>query len=296
MLFSAEWRNILKNAEILIVGGDRRMTHSYNILRSNGHRVTGFLVPDISPQTTSLEVLKKHISTAKYILCPIPFSRDSININTSSEYSEAKLSVELLFSLMTSKQTLIAGSISKKFTDTLVKLDIPYYDLMTFNSFSYANGYLTAEGLLKDIVDTTPFSITESNILVLGYGYCGSAIARTLKNLGGHITVYNRNKYYDCKAKSNGFRTLTKLPPGDYLSRFNIIINTIPNPVYTKEHLSYTDKNACLFEVASGSGGFQMDVVKGQKFTYRNCPGIPGKTAPRTAARIICDVLNDEIG
>ncbi len=286
----------MKNADILIVGGDLRSSWCRNILKDSGHNVNYFLVPECTPYSTSLEVLKKHINNSKYVLCPIPFSRDSINITTSAEYSEVRLSIELLLSLVGSNHTIIGGSFSNNITELFIKKGISFYDLTQFDSFTYANARLTAEGLLKDIIEYTPFSISGSKILVLGYGFCGSAIAKTLRSLGGDVTVYNRNKYYNCKAKSLGFCTLTDLPAQQYLSEYDIIINTIPNVIYTKEHLLNTSKSAYLFDVASAPGGFHTDTIKQLKLPYYNSPGIPGKTSPKTAANIICDVINEEIG
>lgn len=286
----------MKNASFLIVGGDKRQTYCAHILKEKGHDISTFLVPEFPSQNLSLEALKKAVSASKYILCPTPFSKDSLNINTTLEYSDIHLPADLLMPLLNENHTLIGGAIPKNITDILTKKEISYYDLMHFKSLTYANACLTAEGLLKYIIESIPFSIAGSNVLILGFGRCGSAIARTLNLLGANLTIYNRNKYYECKAKALGFKTRKVLSADTSLSKHEIIINTIPDIIYTKEHLSHTDKSAYLFEVASAPGGFDMDYITSNKMFYKNCPGIPGKTSPKTAARIICDVITEEIG
>lgn len=285
----------MKKSKFLIIGGDLRQSYCASFLRDSGHEVSCFLVPGYHTPTISIDVLKKYISNAKYILCPIPFSRDKINISTYGEYADTKLSAELLLSLINEKQTLISGAIHRDAADILTKRDIPYYDLMTFNSFKEANSRLTAEGLIKDIIEICPFSIPESNILLTGYGSCGKYIASVLSLLGAHITIYNRNKSYDCMAKMSGFTTMTSLPPNDELKKFNLIINTIPSVIFTPVHLEHIHPKACLLDIAGSPGGFQTDIVKKNNFTFRVCPGIPGKTSPMTAARIICHIINEEI-
>lgn len=285
----------MKKSKFLIIGGDLRQTYCANLLGEAGHEVSCFLVPGYHTPTISIDVLKKYISNAKYILCPIPFSRDKINISTYGEYADTKLSADLLLSLINENQTLISGAIHKGATDILTKRDIPYYDLMTFQSFKEANSRLTAEGLLKDIIEICPFSIPESNILLTGYGNCGKYIASVLSLLGGHITIYNRNKSYDCMAKMSGFTAMTTLPANDEIKKFNLIINTIPSVIFTPEHLKHIHPKACLLDIAGSPGGFQTDIVKEKNLTFRVCPGIPGKTSPMTAARIICHIINEEI-
>lgn len=285
----------MKKSKILIIGGDLRQTYCASLLSEAGHEVSCFLVPGTPTPTISVDVLKKHISNAKYILCPVPFSRDKINISTSGEYADTKLSADLLLSLINENQTLIGGALHKAATDILTKRDIPYHDVMTFNSFKEANSRLTAEGLLKDIIELCPFSIPESNILLAGYGSCGKHIASVLSLLGGHITVYNRNKSYDCMAKMSGYTAMTALPADEELKKYNIIINTIPSVIFTPAHLQHVHPKAFLFDIAGSPGGFQPDSVKKYNLTYKSCPSIPGKTAPMTAARIICHIINEEI-
>lgn len=294
----------MKQADILIIGGDRRQTCCAHILSEHGHHVNTFLVPDI-PQTadmstkagfeSAVELLKKYMSTAAYILCPTPFSKDSVNINTSAEYSDVRLPVKLLISLASGHQTLIGGAISDKVYELLTKNDIPCHDLMKFDSLAYANAQLTAEGLLKYIIEAVPFSIASSSVLVLGYGRCGSAAAGLLRSLGASVTIYTRNHSLSCKAKALGLPVMTALPASQALSTFNIIINTVPYIIYTKEQLLYTRKDAFLFEVASSPGGFDLDYVRANNIHYKNCPAIPGRLSPLSAADIICHVLENEL-
>ena len=116
-----------------------------------------------------------------------------------------------------------------------------------------------------------------------------------LRLLGGHVTIYNRNKAYDCMAKMSGFTAMTTLPANDQLKNFNLIINTIPSVIFTQAHLEHIHPKACLLDIAGSPGGFQTDIVKKYNLTFRACPGIPGKTSPMTAARIICHIINEEI-
>lgn len=286
----------MQNSDFLVIGGDRRQTYCAKILEKCGHTVSAFLVPGLPSPSFSHTLLQEYVMASKYILCPMPFSKDTFYLNTIPEHPKVHLFDDLLPSLLKSTHTLIGGAIPEPFAQSLTKNDIAYYDLMDFKSLTYANACLTAEGLLKDLIENVPFGIAGADILILGFGNCGSAIARLLDLLGANITVYNRNPYYEAKAKALGFTTINSLPADNYLSGYSIIINTIPNIIYTNEHLAQTDTCAYLFEVASAPGGFDMEYINKHKMHYKNCPGIPGKTSPKTAARTICNVILNEIG
>lgn len=72
---------------------------------------------------------------------------------------------------------------------------------------------------------------------------------------------------------------------------FDLIINTIPSPVFKSCFLRHLKKDCVLFEVASRPGGFDEDMCRGLSLKLISCPGIPGKTAPKPAGEAIADAV-----
>ncbi len=289
----------MKTANILVIGGDLRQRYCANHLKEANHNVSCYLVPALNASDKSLDIdsdtFLDIINDYEYILCPTPFSRDIVNITTASEYTDTQFQISKFLNYIHPKQKIIGGQIAYQISAALSEKRINYFDLMSYDGFTYANAYLTAEGLLSDIIKSTPFSLIDSNILVLGYGFCGNAIANMLKLHGANVTIYNRNKYYKQKAKAKGFKTWSTLPLNDELNKFNIIINTIPSIIMHDSHIKNLNKDSYIFEVASKPGGFDMESIKTHNIFYQNLPGIPGKTSPQSAAKIICDIIEDEI-
>ncbi len=301
----------MKTADILVIGGDLRGRYCANYLKEANHNVACYLVPALNTSDKNFDIDKSSgmnkssdlnldtflntITDYEYLLCPTPFSRDIVNITTACEYTDTQLQISKFINYIYPKQKIIGGQISYQVSVALSEKRINYFDLMSYDSFTYANSYLTAEGLLSDIIKSTPFSLASSNILVLGYGFCGSAIAKMLKLLGANVTIYNRNKYYKQKAKTDGFINLNTLEANDELNNYNIIINTIPSIIMHESHINKLNKDCYIFEVASKPGGFDMESVKKRDLSYLNSPGIPGKLSPQSAAKIICDIIEDEV-
>ncbi len=115
-------------------------------------------------------------------------------------------------------------------------------------------------GVGQSVVDgfmrATSLLVGGKNVLVIGYGYCGSGIASKFKGLGANTLVYDKDPLYLLKAKVEGHivGTMEELvPKADVIitvtGRFNII---------TKDHIKYFKKGTILAN--SGHYGFEIDV------------------------------------
>ena len=162
------------------------------------------------------------------------------------------------------------GELLPEIRDACAAYHVPILNYMSCREFLLANAELTAEGLLAYLILNTPFSLQGSHALVLGFGRCGSAIARRLHALGCRVDAYD-------------------LVP-DTLERsadYDFVINTIPAPALDETQLSTLRRDCILFDIVTTASGFDQDAVKKLGMTLIPCPAIPGKTAPKTAGYAI---------
>jgi len=161
------------------------------------------------------------------------------------------------------------------YTDGILRSDIneacatyhvPVVNYMSNREFLIANAELTAEGLLSYVIMNTPFTLNGATGLILGFGRCGSAIAKRLHVLGCRVDAYD-------------------LIPEQFENpeSYDFIINTIPATVITEEILKPLRKNCILFDIAPAPGGFDKNAVTYLGLNLINCPDIPEITAPKTA-------------
>lgn len=161
------------------------------------------------------------------------------------------------------------------YTDGILRSDIneacatyhvPVVNYMSNREFLIANAELTAEGLLSYIIMNTPFTLSGATGLVLGFGRCGSAIAKRLHVLGSRVDAYD-------------------LIPEQFENpkTYDFIINTIPDMVITEEILKPLRQDCILFDIVPAPGGFDKDAVTSLGLKLINCPDIPKITAPKTA-------------
>lgn len=134
------------------------------------------------------------------------------------------------------------------------------------------NAVLTAEGAIGEAIRVSRRTLWASRALVLGYGRIGRALAQRLRALGTEVTVYARRGESRAWARAEGCRVQEE-PEGE---GFHFLFNTIPEPV-----LDRAPADTVCLELASRPGGFRD--LRG----VLPCPGLPGKTAPETAAEVL---------
>ena len=75
------------------------------------------------------------------------------------------------------------------------------------------------------------------------------------------------------------------------LSQYDAVFNTVPAPVFSSAQIAMLRPDCPYIELASSPGGIAPDAAK--PAAYIPAPGLPGKTAPKTAAaihfRAMCD-------
>lgn len=222
---------------------------------------------------------------------PVPFTRDGINIFSADKFP--KTAVSDIIKHPEYPKAIIGGNIPKYLINGMSDFPVLFKDIMTDKSFVEKNSALTAEGLLKYIIENTSCSIENAKILITGYGRCGRAIAHKLSVLGGHIAVYDNDSLQKEGMKNQGYSFCDINEYTDTPADFDFIINTIPSPVFKAPFLRKLNRTCVLFDIASTPGGFDHDVCQGLALNVITCPGIPGKTAPLSSGIAQADSIFD---
>ena len=75
------------------------------------------------------------------------------------------------------------------------------------------------------------------------------------------------------------------------LSQYDAVFNTVPAPVFSSAQIAMLRPDCPYIELASSPGGIVPDAAK--PAAYIPAPGLPGKTAPKTAAAILFRAMCD---
>lgn len=258
--------------EIGVLAGDLRQHFIYEALKKNNINVA------------YLYDFKK---MDEYII-PIPFTKDKTTINAMLK---RRISIEDFLISLPNGCTIYSGNIPQYFIDKANEKNISCVDILKDSNLAWENAYLTAEGLLSEIISSAPFSLKNSNVMIIGFGKCGSNIGNLLKPLCEKVFFYDHTDNNRSRLSSYGFKSIKYNEISDYIPKMNIVINTVPKNVLSEEHLSHASSTAIFYEIASYPFGFHKDVFDEHNLRLVTCPGLPGKYSPKSAGEIISESI-----
>lgn len=256
---------------ILICGGDQRQKYMYKYMVDKGLNVSTFALCE--SDVNEIEDIKKY----DVVVLPVPVTKDGVHINASFE-----IKIDDIFNALDEGQIVLGGMYNGNSV-------IDYY---SEESFQIQNAVPTAEGALQVAMENTDITVNGSECAVLGYGRIGKILASMLKSLGANVTVCARNLKDIYMAKVLGFETMN-ITHLDMVSGFDIIFNTVPMTVADSAVLGKIKDDALIIELASKPYGIDMEAAEKLGKRVILASGLPGKVAPKTAGKILCDVIMD---
>lgn len=263
---------------IAFLGGDARMRLLAQMLAAEGHDVCAWSL-DGAPQPSALcDALR-----AERIVLPMPMEKDGVLAGTD-------LAVPDLLRAMRPAQRVYAGVVSEETAALARTLSLRLTDYAAREELAVRNAIPTAEGALETAMRCTGFTLHGAPCLVLGFGRIGKLLARDLAALGAKVTVGARRLSDLAWVDAFGYDGLHLQHLSGALGRFRVVFNTIPHAVLDEKLLAQLPPDCLLIELASTSG-FDLAAVERLRLPYVRAGGLPGRTAPETAALAIKTTL-----
>lgn len=276
-----------------IIGGDLRIIKLAKILAEEGNLVYTYglekaeELKDVENIIFS-EKLNKAIQNTEIIVGPIPFSSNGKEIN--APFSDNNISIRELMHFINAK-ILIAGSITPEIYDLANDEYIEIIDIMKREELAVLNTVATAEGAIEIAISNTNKILHGSEVLILGFGRIGKVLARKMAGLSVKVTCAARKDEDIAWIRAYGHKATNINALGENLSKYDIIINTVPHLILTPERLKYVSKDCLLIDLASNPGGIDKKSAKDKELKLIWALALPGKVAPVTTAEFIKDTI-----
>ena len=276
-----------------IIGGDLRIIKLAKMLAEEGNTIYtyGLEKAEELKNVTNIvfcEKLKHAIQNTEVVIGPIPFSSNGKDIN--SPFSDNTISIREFMHMINAK-ILIAGSILPEIYDLANDEYVEIIDLMKREELAVLNTISTAEGAIEIAISNTNKIIHGSEILILGFGRIGKVLARKMAGLSAKVTCAARKDEDFAWIRAYGHKATNINTLGEGLSRYDIIINTVPHLVLTPERLQYVTNDCLLIDLASNPGGIDKKAAKDRNLKLIWALALPGKVAPVTTAEFIKDTI-----
>lgn len=277
-----------------IIGGDLRIIKLAKMLADEGHTIYTYGLEKAeelkdTPNIIFADKISKAVPRdVEVVIGPIPFSSNGNNIN--APFSDNEISIRELIHYLNAK-ILIAGSISPEVYEIATDDYIEIVDIMKREELAVLNTISTAEGTIEIAIANTNKILHGSEILILGFGRIGKVLARKLAGLSAKVTCAARKDEDLAWIRAYGHNETNINALGENLSKYDIIINTVPHLILNKEKLEYVKKDVLLIDLASNPGGIDKRETKDLNLKLIWALALPGKVAPVTTAEFIKDTI-----
>lgn len=282
------------NNNIAVIGGDLRIVKLANILAKEKNIITFGLDKAEEVQDNKNIIfsnsLNEALENAQIIIGPMPFSKNGEVVN--AQFTNNEIQVSDLIEGVKDK-VLIAGAISQEIRKMLQENNIKFFDLMDQEELTVLNTIATAEGAVQVAMEKTQKIIHGSKVLILGFGRVGKATAQKFAGLSAKVTCAARNPKDFAWAEVYGYDCININNLGENLKNYDIIINTPPTLILTKERLMHVKKDCLIIDLASKPGGVDTKAISELELDFEWALALPGKVAPITAAKHIKNTIEN---
>ena len=277
-----------------VIGGDRRAVLLCSMLARDGHRVQSFALEkaELPAEIPKAGCLQGCLYGADCVVLPTPAEKKCL---INAPYAAQPLPVEELLSALWPGQLLIGGKLSRELCMGAVAQGLQVADLMQRRGFTVGNAALTAEGAVEKLMSASPRSLWGSRVLITGWGRVAKLLALRLRALAAEVTVAARKEGDRAMAQALGLAAADFPDLPALLGSFDFVVNTVPARVLPAESLARLRPDVLLLELASSPGGFDPQEAAELGLTALSAPGLPGVTAPYTAAALMRDAIRSVI-
>ena len=261
-----------------VIGGDRRQEVLLELLRKDGHPAAAYGVSGERDWETAV--------AADVVLLPLPLCREGDTLNIEGEHRGAGA----LFHRFRRHQLLLAGQVKPSQKAEALELGLNLVDYFRREELTVANAAATAEGTVQVILEGLERSLLGSRCLVLGFGRIGKLLCCRLSAMGAQVTAAARRPESWAWAAAYGYGALDIGKLEGSLGDFDVVVNTVPAPVFGEAQLRELKPDCFCVDVASVRG---IDLPAAEKLGLAGvwARGLPGKLMPKTAGALIRDTV-----
>ena len=258
---------------ITIIGGDSRFLHTEEYFRRRGYKVNSVFLYGNENRPAFI---------GETVILPLPCFKDGF---LNAPFHGEKIDSEALLSMIPQGAEVFGGMFSNEFCEKLKSKNINFKDYYKDETLLCENAVLTAKGL-KTLLINSKIGIEYEKALILGFGRCGKAIASVFSFSGADVTVVSSKADGISEYKAVPFEKLK-----NEISKYRIIVNTVPSRVIGEKELKNTAKNAVLAEIASAPYG--IDEAAAEKYGIKiiKAPSLPGRFFPKEAGEAIAKTV-----
>ncbi|MCD7946953.1 MAG: dipicolinate synthase subunit DpsA [Oscillospiraceae bacterium] len=279
-----------RRLNIWIIGGDMRQGKLAEHLLEDEHTVHTFALEEYeSSADVIMEDGLEALRLADCVILPLPVLGEGSLLNTP--LSKRRQPVAGILDLLCPEQMIFAGMVSGELTAMADDRGLTIYDYFRREELAVTNAVPTAEGAIQIALEEMPVTLHAARVLVIGYGRVGKMLAYRLDAMGAKVSVAARSFADLAWIEAYGYGVERSDQLEGWLCAYDLVINTVPARILTREALQDLNQNCLVIDVASKPGGVDFDAAAELGIRVIWALSLPGKVAPTTAGEGIKKVI-----
>lgn len=283
------------NKLITIIGGDARYLELIRQLQKVPNTTIHLVGFDKIEQgftgLTQMDLYELELEKIDVIILPITGTNDTGDVETVFSDQSIKLSQEW-FSKLNKKTIIFTGITNSYLTSKTQEAKLTLIPLLERDDVAIYNSIPTAEGTIMMAMENTDYTLHSSRVMVVGFGRVGNTVANKFSALGAKVSVSARKIRDLARITEMGLTAIPLNNLNKKVSDCDLLINTIPADIVTKEVIQQLPSHAMIIDLASKPGGTDFEYAKKRGIKAILAKSLPGIVAPKTAGRILADVIN----
>jgi dipicolinate synthase subunit A len=258
----------------IIINDDKRYDYTQKYLEANNINIKSF-------DYNKLKDLKNINLKSKPDFILFTF-REELNKNIFDDK----------FFLGIKKDALIFSGLENNYIKkSCEKNNLNYEPLMSLDYISCLNSVPTAEGVIYYLIKSLKKTIDGSDILIIGYGNCGKALADKLYKLNARVYINTKKDIDYAIAIINKIIPVYKL---DFKKKkFDAIINTAPCETIFNSDLKFLSNKTLLIDITKS--GFDINLAREKNIDSARILSIPSRFSPETAGEILGKYIYEKV-
>ena len=284
---------MLTDMQIAVIGGDARQLEIIRKLTELDAKLFLIGFEQLQSQFTGVDNEKMDevdFSAIDAILLPVPGINEEGEVETVFSNEKIVITEEIL--LKTPPHCVIYSGISNGYLNSVVKkADRHLVKLFERDDVAIYNSIPTVEGTIMMAIQHTDFTIHHAKVAVLGLGRVGMSVARAFHHLGAKVKVGARKSEHLARISEMGLEPFHLDEITAEVRDLDICINTIPALIIKAAVIAKMPAHTLIIDLASKPGGTDFRYAEKRGIRAILAPGLPGIVAPKTAGKILANVL-----
>lgn len=288
---------MLTDIHVAFIGGDARQIEvikKCSELDANISLIGFNQLQSAYPGATKQNLSKETLEDVDVIILPIMGTNEEGFVE--SIFSDQKIYLKEEHLQMVKKDCLIYTGMANDYLRKLASsVNLKLVQLLQRDDVAIYNSIPTVEGAMMMAIQNTDITIHGSNLVVLGFGRVGISLARAMHALGAHVRVGATKSDQLARIYEMGLVPFHVDNLKDHVDDCDILFNTIPAHIITAKIIAHMPAHTLIIDLASKPGGTDFRFAERRGIKALLAPGLPGIVAPKSAGRIIANVVTQLI-